>query len=137
MRIFFMICFVLCGCATHKTEFLPVDYKYSDNLQAKRLDLVWQNNYPYEVCLLREMWPDKYGVVVSAFDSVALTVNNKKYFMELIDGDYCPKCITKVATGEKITVSIPYNLFHLPENLFNEPKRLEFSPKTFKCKGNL
>lgn len=125
------------GCVSKRTEMLPVNYQYVDSPDKGAIELTWTNIYPYEVCFLREMWPDKNGLVVSAFDSVSIVVDDNRYVMELVDGDYCPECITRVASGEEIKAAIPYHWFGLPQNLFDESKQLHFAPKTFKCKGNL
>lgn len=133
----FVLFLLLTGCASTKVEMLPVDYQYKDNPSAGTFELIWKNIYPYEVCFLREMWPDKSGLIVSAFDSVSVVVGNDKYVMKLVDGDYCPKCVTRVSSGDEIKAAIPYYWFGLPENLYPEDKKLYFSSKVFRCKGNL
>lgn len=135
MKLFVTILFLLiAGCVSYKSS--PLNYSVVDKVELTGIEVSFLNQSKHSVCLLPEMWPNpRNGLVVNAGKRVYLEVEGNKYFMENVDGDYCPGCSTEVAPGVTVKTFIPYELFDLPKNLYEKPKTIKYTiqPIISKC----
>jgi hypothetical protein len=126
---------LVAGCAT-QSALTPIKYEYADVPAERRIEVSYRNITEVTMCLLPEHWPNQAGKINQASDSVFLVVGQERFPIEKFNTGYCPQgCATRVAPGDRVCSSIPYEDFGLPERLKDAPKILEFSPMAFACKS--
>jgi hypothetical protein len=125
---------LLVGCVSVLTP-LTVEYQTKDNPQMRRIDISYRNPYRFQVCLLREYWPDQSGAIESGERLAALRVEERRFPMLNFQFDYClPDCAIRVAPGQEVTGFLAYSSFELPEELYGKPESLNYYPVAYRCK---
>lgn len=124
---------VLIACAT---RIVPVRYEFIDRPDEVRIELLYRNQSSKTVCLSTEDWPILAGKLNHMGDRVFLVVAGEHFPIANFNTGYCVgnACAKRVAPGEQISGSIPYEDFDLLERLWSEPKKLEFSPQAYVCR---
>ncbi len=132
-RLLFFVFLPIFGCV-HAVISVPVPFQFTDNFDTQRLELSFQNTYPYSVCLTPEMWPNSTGAINAASGFVYLMVEGRRFPMKDFNTGYCQGCSTLVRKGEVVDAFIPYSYFDLPIELYSLQKTIGFSPMAEKCK---
>ena len=134
--ISFIMIFLLSGCAVNKTARFRIEYEFIDNPAERRVELHYVNNYERTVCLSLDTWPNSSGAIGFASEHVILRINGTRYHMKEMNTGYCPGCVIKVAPGEKVIGTIPYELFMIPESLVFADKELELIVNGYFCRSS-
>ena len=128
------------GCTNTRQAFL-LDYEFFDYPDESRIELVYQNDNDFAVCLRPEAWPDSRGLINGAPQIVVLVIGNRGFPVTAPGGfkNQCvpvDACLKHVSPGEVLSVSIPYSSFTFPDDLHDEPKSLDFTTAGRKCPRN-
>lgn len=132
LAIFSVVSF---GCAASQA-LIPIDFKWRDNVAARRIDLSFANSRSYPVCLTPSQWPNAAGKLDQAQEQVSLFVGIESFPIEDFNVGYCPyDCSLRVGPGETVTGYLWYSDFRLPERLVGVAgKILEFKPHGYRCR---
>jgi len=138
MRVYatMMALCLLVGCAATKIVSVPIQYRLVDHPSEGRIELIFRNESSMHLCISADYWPNAAGKLNQMGDRVFLVVKGERYPIEDFNTGYCvgKACAKRVAPGEQISGSIPYQDFDLPEKLWGEPKSLEFTPQAYACR---
>ncbi len=134
LRIF-LVAAALAGCATSRTP-VPIDWRYVDNPEARRIEVHFRNENDKAVCLSASYWPDPDGMLDTVVEGGFILVGKERFALKNYNTAYCPKgCQLRIGGGEEIKEFLPYKYYDLPERLWQEPKILEFRPQAYVCQS--
>ena len=133
MRCFCLaIALLLSGCAGAR-GLNPIEYRFLDVPEERRIEVVFHNYLGYTVCLSPDTWPNQAGKIDQASEYVFLMIDGRRFPIEDFNTGYCPGCWLQVSPGETVTASIPYSDFGVPKDLENLEKDLVLSPVACRC----
>lgn len=134
MRCFaLIILLIMSGCVGPKTK-IPIEYQFIDIPEERRIELRYQNDLKYTVCLFPEVWPNQAGKIDQASDSMILVIEGESFPVIDFNTGYCPGCAIRVSPGEDVKTSVSYDDFNVPEHFETSEKILDFSPFVFRCR---
>ena len=129
---------IMAGCVS-TADRTPLTYQMIDHPDENRIELRYRNDGEQTKCLTASMWPDADGKVYQTGNRTALVVEGRRFpIAEFYKGPcYVVEltCVARVAPGQEITSSIPYQQFGLPESLRFKRKILHLSPLVPGCHG--
>lgn len=148
MRIILFMSYLLtflvgCQFVHKKTELIPLlnydyDFFYLDNVEKRRIELVFKSKAERQICVGRETWPSLSGGMRGAENSngIYLLIGEKIFAYDEQDyWSYCveKKCFNPLREGEQIEAFIPYEKFSLSDKYFLAKKILKYKPEPFWC----
>jgi hypothetical protein len=134
LPIFVPMIAVACATVPSSATF-KISVDSYDDPSSESIRVSYKNETGRTVCLTPENWPNSFGKINQASNTVWLVVDGIRFELKNFNTGYCAACAKRVANEQVINSNIPYFEFGLPNELYRKKKVIYFQSYAFYCEN--